>query len=150
MGYNQVEANMCRCCGEVWNKLSLIEVPLDNEHNLLLCPDCYTALGKKYKSCYIVHIDFDGDIKSKFSWGTWSVYTDYEDVKRVIIEALTDLMRHQHSHDRDAVITINDEVDVAIEDVIAEENLLYAYIHNGGCQMGNWEISIHEAELHIK
>ena len=93
------------------------------------------------KNAYIVYINFDGDIKSKYCWGTWLVFTELEEVKSVIAEALTDLMRHQKEKGRDETIEVG-EYYVPIIDVLKSDTLLDEYIDYGGSDMGNWEISI--------
>ena len=109
-----------------------VVVNLENESNMA-----------QIKNAYIVHIDFDGDIKSKYCWGTWLVFTELKEVKPVIAEALTDLMRHQEERDRAATIEVG-EYCVPIADVLKSDNLLDEYIDYGGSDMGNWEISIYK------
>lgn len=92
----------------------------------------------KIKKAYIVHIDFDGDIiESKYCWGEWLVFTKLEEVEDVVIEALTDLMRHQKERGRDTT---------RINKVITSKRLLKKYIDRGGDAYGNWEISIYQSE----
>jgi len=95
------------------------------------------------KNAYIVCIDFDGDIiNSKYSWGCWLIFTELEDVKKVVTEALTDLMRHQKEMGIDATVPVGYR-DVPITDILAKERLLKLYIkHGGGSPSGNWKISI--------
>ena len=95
------------------------------------------------KNAYIVYIDFDGDIKSKYSWGKWFVFTELKEVKSIIVEALTDLMHHQEERDRSATIEVG-EYSIPIADVLESDTLLEEYIDSGGSDMGNWEISIHK------
>lgn len=95
------------------------------------------------KNAYIVYIDFDGDIKSKYSWGTWLVFTELEEVKSVIAEALNDLMRHQKEKGRDETILIGERY-IPIADVLKSDNLIGEYIDYGGSDIGNWEIGIHK------
>jgi len=100
----------------------------------------------KIKNAYIVYINFDGDIiESKYCWGEWLVFTELEEVKKVIIEALTDLMRHQKERGRDTTVPVGYR-DVPIANILAKERLLEKYIGYGGGQMGNWEISIYKTE----
>ena len=91
----------------------------------------------KIKNAYIVNIDFDGDIASRYSYGKWLVFTELEEVKVVITEALTDLMRHQKERGRDTT---------RINKVITSKRLLKKYIDRGGDAYGNWEISIYQSE----
>ena len=93
------------------------------------------------KRAYIVYVDFDGDIKSKHS-GKWLVFTQLDDVKPVIREALTDLMQHEKERGRAATIDIGEYLNVPIANVLRFDNLLEDYIDFGGNTMGNWEITI--------
>lgn len=95
------------------------------------------------KNAYIVYINFDGDIASKYSYGKWLVFTELEEVKFVIAKALTDLMHHQEERDRTTTIEVG-EYYVPIVDVLKSDTLLEEYIDYGGSDMGNWEISIHK------
>lgn len=94
------------------------------------------------KNAYIVNIDFDGDIcESKYCWGVWRVFTALEEVKTVISEALTDLMRHQKKWGRDETISIGHK-DVPIADVLANSRKLEKFIKQGGCKIRSWKIKI--------
>jgi len=97
----------------------------------------------RIRNAYIIHIDFDGDIaNSKYCWGEWLIFTELKEAEDVVIEALTDLMRHQEERGRKATVPIGCR-DVAIADILAKERLLKLYIkHGGGSPSGNWEISI--------
>ena len=95
------------------------------------------------KNAYIVYINFDGDIKSKYCLGTWLVFTELEEVKPVIAEALNDLMHHQEERDRTTTIEVG-EYYAHIADVLKSDTLLEEYIAYGGSDMGNWEISIYK------
>jgi len=98
------------------------------------------------KNAYIVNIDFDGDIKSKYCCGKRLVFTELDEVKTVIAEALTDLMCHEKEIGRTATIEVDDGYYVPISDVLANNQLLERYIDVGGSYMGNWEISINKSE----
>jgi len=97
------------------------------------------------KNAYIVNIDFDGDITSKYSCGAWLIFTELKEVKMVVAEALTDLMNHQKERGRTAILEV-DEYDFPIADVLAKDHLLEVYIKQGGSRMGNWKISIYKSE----
>lgn len=96
------------------------------------------------KRAYIVYIDFDGDIKSKYSHGQWLVFTELEEVKAVIEEVLSDLMRHEKEKGRAATIDVGEHYDIPIDDVMKNNQMFEDYIDYGGIEMGNWEISIYK------
>ena len=98
------------------------------------------------KNAYIVYINFDGDIKSKYCWGTWLVFTELEEVKSVIAEALNDLMRHEKEKGKAAMIDIGEYYDIPIADVLKSNRLIEDYIDYGGSDLGNWEINIHKTQ----
>lgn len=42
-----INPDVCSCCGEIWNRQNLKNIPL-GKHKLHLCPDCYAEyIGQK-------------------------------------------------------------------------------------------------------
>lgn len=92
----------------------------------------------RIQNVYIVHIDLDGDIaESKYCWGQWLVLTELEEVKKVIIEALNDIIHHQKEHDRDTS---------SLEKIVMSSRLLKKHINSSGIACGNWKINIYKSE----
>ena len=53
-----INPDMCSCCGEIWNRENLDNIPL-GKHTLHLCPDCY----KEYiTSCQLSIKDIQQEI----------------------------------------------------------------------------------------
>lgn len=42
-----INPDMCSCCGEIWNRQNLPNIPL-GKHELHLCPDCYKEYTKPF------------------------------------------------------------------------------------------------------
>lgn len=49
-----INPDVCSCCGEIWNKETLKQIPIGT-HTLLLCPDCHTAFTKSFKAIKTGH-----------------------------------------------------------------------------------------------
>lgn len=43
-----INPDICSCCGEIWNRENLKNIPL-GKHELHLCPDCYSEYIKPFK-----------------------------------------------------------------------------------------------------
>ena len=43
-----INPDICSCCGEIWNRQNLKNIPL-GKHELHLCPDCYAEYIKPFK-----------------------------------------------------------------------------------------------------
>ena len=44
-----INADACSCCGEIWNRENLKNIPL-GKYELHLCPDCYGEYIKPFKA----------------------------------------------------------------------------------------------------
>lgn len=42
-----INPDICSCCGEIWNRENLKNIPL-GKHELHLCPDCYAGYIKPF------------------------------------------------------------------------------------------------------
>ncbi len=42
-----INPDTCNCCGEIWNRENLRNIPL-GKHNLHLCSDCYVEYIKRF------------------------------------------------------------------------------------------------------
>lgn len=42
-----INPDTCSCCGEIWNRQNLKNIPL-GKHELHLCPDCYKEYTKPF------------------------------------------------------------------------------------------------------
>ena len=84
---------------------------------------------------YIVTVDFDGDIASDVV-GTY-IFTTLEETKEIVKQALIDLYNKRNDEKCEIMGYM-----VAIKDVIDIDNVLEAFIEDGGSHFGNWEIII--------
>ena len=92
------------------------------------------------KNAYIVNIDFDGDISNKYS-GEWLIFTELDEVKEVIREALNDLMQHELNNGIEAGVRVGG-IWCPISKILNDDTLLEAFIEYGGIIDGNWKILI--------
>lgn len=96
-------------------------------------------------NAYIINIDFDNDIYCKYA-NKWLVFTELAEVKDIIVTALKDLQGHCRKQHDTTIISIGEEWDVEISDIIENDKVLEMFIEYGGCILGNWEISIYRTE----
>ena len=49
-----INPDVCSCCGEIWNREKLKNIPL-GKHELHLCPDCYAEYIKPFNKKELVN-----------------------------------------------------------------------------------------------
>ena len=59
-----ISPDVCSCCGEIWNRENLKNIPL-GKHELHLCPDCYAEYFKPFDKIMaeINEIEINGHIR---------------------------------------------------------------------------------------
>lgn len=49
---NNVNPDVCSCCGEIYNRVNLNMVNLGGRRKLMLCPECYEAYESLIKKVF--------------------------------------------------------------------------------------------------
>ncbi len=59
-----INFDVCSCCGEIWNRQNLKNIPL-GKHELNLCPDCYSEYFKPFDNIIaeIENVEINGHIR---------------------------------------------------------------------------------------
>lgn len=92
----------------------------------------------RVRNAYVVYIDFDGDIYSDVE-GRY-IFTTIEETESIVERALIDLKS------KNVMKVYIDGHVFDLDDVIDDANLLSAFIECGGCEFGNWTISVDKVE----
>ena len=69
-----INPDTCSCCGEIWNRDNLKNIPL-GKHELHLCPDCYAGYIKQFNEIGIVLNKIQAEIE-KQKEGDYACFDD--------------------------------------------------------------------------
>lgn len=99
------------------------------------------------KNAYAVNIDFDGDIySSTVGFKVFAGEEAYDEVKELVRIALKDINDHENKIWGLNAYAYVHETDRPITEILNDDDLLDAFIVNGGAHFGNWDIEIMHTE----